>query len=65
MAASEVDAELLAILRCPRCRGRLAPADRDLTCPVCRLAFAVVDGVPNFLLEDARPISGGPGDGAR
>jgi uncharacterized protein len=56
MAATEVDAELLAILRCPRCRGTLSSRAGALDCPACRLSFAVRDGVPNFLLEDAQPL---------
>jgi uncharacterized protein YbaR (Trm112 family) len=58
MAASEVSAELMAILRCPRCRGELASRPQQLACPRCQLGFAVRDGVPNFLLEDAQPLSG-------
>jgi uncharacterized protein YbaR (Trm112 family) len=30
-----------------------------LGCVKCKLAFAVRDGVPNFLLEDAQPLSEG------
>lgn len=48
--------ELMAMVRCPRCRGILHPAASALRCDACRLAFGVVDGVPNFLLEDARPL---------
>jgi uncharacterized protein YbaR (Trm112 family) len=56
MATELVAPALLEILRCPRCRGELRVAAADLECPSCRLGFAVVDGVPNFLLEDARPL---------
>ncbi|MEO6954797.1 MAG: Trm112 family protein [Polyangia bacterium] len=48
--------ELLAMVRCPRCRGGLHPAANALQCNACRLLFGVVDGVPNFLLEDARAV---------
>lgn len=48
--------DLMAIVRCPRCRGTLHPAASALRCDACRLLFGVVDGVPNFLLEDARPF---------
>ena len=47
--------ELLAMVRCPRCRGTLHPAPAALRCDACRLLFGVAEGVPNFLLEDARP----------
>jgi len=49
--------ELLEIVRCPRCRGTLEVDAHALECPSCRLAYAVVDGVPNFLIDDARPTS--------
>ncbi len=47
--------DLLAILACPRCHGTLAVAatKQRLECATCQLAYAVKDGVPNFLLEDA------------
>ena len=48
--------ELLAMVRCPRCRGALHAAPAALRCETCRLLFGVVDGVPTFLLEDARPV---------
>ena len=51
-----VAADLLAILRCPQCRGKLAAQPGALACNACSLAFAVTAGVPNFLLEDARPL---------
>ncbi len=63
MSAAEVSAELLAILRCPRCRGALRPRPGLLACEACRLGYAVRDGVPNFLVEDARPL--GPAGTAR
>ncbi len=47
--------ELLAMVRCPRCRGTLHAAPAALRCDGCRLLFSVAEGVPNFLLEDARP----------
>jgi uncharacterized protein YbaR (Trm112 family) len=55
-ATSEVAPELLAILRCPRCRGELVARPALLGCTKCKLGFAVRDGVPNFLLEDAQPL---------
>ena len=55
-----VAAELMSILRCPRCRGELNPAadagQSELQCKRCKLGFRVTDGVPNFLLEDARSL---------
>ncbi|MDZ7630954.1 MAG: Trm112 family protein [Gemmatimonadaceae bacterium] len=51
-----IASELLEILRCPRCKGQLrailttVPA---LECPTCRLRFAVRDGIPIMLIDDA------------
>jgi uncharacterized protein YbaR (Trm112 family) len=59
MATSDVSADLMAILRCPRCRGELVSRPGALGCEKCKLAFAVRDGVPNFLLEDAQPLPPG------
>lgn len=57
-----IAAELKDILACPRCKGRLEfPDDQDeIRCPRCRLAFRVEAGIPVMLLEEARPLGGGP-----
>lgn len=49
--------EVVDILRCPKCRGPLheVPAPHGLHCESCALLFAIIDGIPNLLLEDARP----------
>ncbi len=57
MAPAEVSAELMAILRCPRCRGTLQAQQGLLACAACQLGFPVQDGVPNFLIEDAQPLA--------
>lgn len=61
--------ELLAILRCPKCRGVLQerssaspaaksgdaePATLALVCAACQLSYAVDDGIPNLLIEEAQ-----------
>lgn len=50
--------ELLAILVCPKCKGdleyRLSP--ERLVCPTCRLVYAVDDGIPIMLIDEARPL---------
>ncbi len=54
-----VAAELLAILRCPQCKGQLRVIDGEhpsLDCPVCRLRFPVRDGIPILLIDGAIPI---------
>jgi uncharacterized protein YbaR (Trm112 family) len=50
--------DLLELVACPKCKGKLAlEADESgFLCQACKLRFAVVDGVPNFLIEDATPL---------
>ncbi len=58
--------ELLAILRCPKCRGEVAlSADpAGLTCASCHLLYPVVDGIPHFLIDEAKPFDAGPPAGS-
>lgn len=53
-----LDAELLEILACPKCKGplRLAPSGDGLVCDRCRLRYPVVDGIPQMLLDEAVPL---------
>lgn len=59
--AVEIAPELLEILVCPNCHAVLA-VDHDrseLICTGadCGLAFAVTDGIPDMLIDDARPAA--------
>ena len=47
---------LLEIVRCPACRStlRLVEDEAALECTGCGLVYAVVDGIPNMLVEQAR-----------
>lgn len=51
--------ELLEILVCPQCKGVLehktGPAE-ELICNACRLRFAVDDGIPIMLIDEAKPL---------
>ncbi len=49
--------ELLAILRCPKCRGTLSErtAPASLLCASCHLVYAIEDGIPNLLIDEAKP----------
>jgi uncharacterized protein YbaR (Trm112 family) len=49
--------ELIEILACPKCKGSLAlrPDESAFECPRCRLAYAIVDDIPNFIIEEAQP----------
>ena len=51
--------ELLALLRCPRCKGMLRSLEVEqlsLDCPACRLRYAVRDGIPILLIDEATPF---------
>jgi uncharacterized protein YbaR (Trm112 family) len=51
-------ADLIAIVACPRCKGKLElradPA--AFVCRACKLVYAVEDDIPNFLVEEAKPL---------
>jgi uncharacterized protein YbaR (Trm112 family) len=49
--------ELMEILRCPVCHGRLSAEGEELVCEDCSRHYPVRDGIPHMLPEEAR---GGP-----
>jgi uncharacterized protein len=53
------DLKLLDIIACPKCHGRLEsrPDGSALLCRACRLAYPVVDDIPDLIAEDAQPLS--------
>ena len=50
--------ELLEILVCPKCKGDLEyrPDPAALICNACRLVYAVEDGIPIMLIDEAKPL---------
>jgi uncharacterized protein YbaR (Trm112 family) len=50
--------DLLAILACPRCKGKLhyRPDLPALDCEVCKLRYRVRDGIPVMLIDEAEKI---------
>jgi uncharacterized protein YbaR (Trm112 family) len=52
-----LDAELLEILVCPKCKGELEyreeNGEESLTCHACRLRYGVEDGIPIMLVDEA------------
>jgi uncharacterized protein len=53
-----VSEEVLAVLVCPRCKGTL-DYDREaerLTCHACGLRYAVIDDIPQMLIEEAERV---------
>ena len=53
-----MDARLLDILVCPLCKGPLIykKENKELICKPDRLAFAIKDGMPVMLADEARRI---------
>ncbi|MGD8677915.1 MAG: Trm112 family protein [Chromatiales bacterium] len=53
-----MDRKLLDIIVCPVCKGplRYVKPAAELVCPVDRLAFPVVDGIPVMLTSEAREL---------
>lgn len=54
-----MDAEFLAILACPICKGKLEhqPEQRRFICRAERLVFPITeDGIPVLLAEEATPL---------
>ena len=51
--------ELLEILVCPKCKGdldyRQEPVEA-LVCHRCKLIYAVEDGIPILLIDEAKPL---------
>jgi uncharacterized protein YbaR (Trm112 family) len=50
--------ELLQILVCPKCKGELEyrVSPEALICHSCRLVYAVEDGIPIMLIDEAKPL---------
>ena len=56
-----LDAELLSILVCPKCKGELRYEESppSLVCTACALRYPVRDDIPILLIDEAQP-AGGP-----
>jgi uncharacterized protein YbaR (Trm112 family) len=54
--------ELIDILACPKCKGPLTlRADESaFECGACKLAYPVIDDIPNFIIEEAQPLEPAP-----
>lgn len=55
---SLIQEDLLEILACPACKGRLEVRSEPpaLLCRGCRKAYPVRDGIPVLLIEEAEGI---------
>jgi hypothetical protein len=52
--------ELIDVLACPKCHGKLAlrPDESAFVCLACKLVYAVEDDLPNFIIEEAKALEG-------
>lgn len=51
-----VDARLRSMLVCPQCRGELTDEPNALVCAADGLRFAITQGIPNMIIQDAEVI---------
>ena len=54
-----MDSRLLDLLVCPVCKGPLLHEGDELVCARDRLAFAVRDGIPVMIEDQARELDAG------
>jgi uncharacterized protein len=50
--------ELIDILACPKCKGELELRGDEsaFECRACKLAYLIVEDIPNFIIEEAQPL---------
>ena len=48
--------ELIKILACPKCKGKVELKKMFIICKKCKLAYPILEGVPDMLIEDAWPL---------
>ena len=50
--------ELVEILACPKCKQKveMKSDESGFACAACKLFYPVVDGIPNFLIDEAKPL---------
>jgi uncharacterized protein YbaR (Trm112 family) len=55
-----VSEQLVKILVCPKCHGKLTAAEGGdaLDCGACKLRFPVREGIPVMLLDEAQSLPG-------
>ncbi|MDZ7288512.1 MAG: Trm112 family protein [candidate division KSB1 bacterium] len=53
-----LDPELLQILACPKCKGKLEYREEEqkLLCHKCRLKYNIKDDIPIMLIDEAEPM---------
>jgi uncharacterized protein len=55
---TNLDADLLQILACPKCKGALTynALSQSLDCMGCKLHYLVKEGIPMLLIGEAQPF---------
>lgn len=48
-----VNKELLEVLACPKCKGHIELKDKFIICNGCKLAYPVIQDIPDMLIDDA------------
>ncbi len=50
--------ELLDILACPKCKGKVKLTEKKdgLLCETCSLFYEIRDDIPIMLIEEAKPL---------
>jgi len=48
-----LDKKLLEILACPKCKGNIEKKEMFIICKKCKLAFPILDDIPDMLIDDA------------
>jgi uncharacterized protein YbaR (Trm112 family) len=53
-----IDAELLDILACPKCKGKLElnTEATGIVCASCRLVYPIRDDIPVMLIDEAETL---------
>ena len=53
-----LDAELLKILACPKCKGALEYRETEarLICRACGKYYSIKDDIPILLIDEAKPL---------
>ena len=61
------DQSLLDLLACPKCHGKLARigSPDGFACERCALFYAVEDGLPNMLIDEAKAWPQAKSEGGR
>lgn len=52
-----LEAELLKILACPKCKAAVEQEGDRLVCVKCGLRYRIEEGIPIMLIDEAEPSS--------